>query len=143
MSYTAYLAGPIDQDPTHGESPAKDLLDDTLREHGFAVFRPERAWNVKGVQPNATLQKANLAVIRTVDLVVIYLPAGVPTIGTTLEMDYALRIGKPVFVRTNITNSWALENLFEHRPNVSLFPYSTEGREKFAEHLEILKESLE
>jgi dUTP pyrophosphatase len=66
---------------------------------GLCVFDPGLAWSV-GEQPKADsrLQTVNNAAISACDLMVAVLPSHVSSIGVPLEIDFAARLGREVFV---------------------------------------------
>ena len=135
MNRTAYLAGPIDQDPAHGQLALKDDIAATLRSANFAVFRPERAWTAEGVEPHPRLQQINHEVVEWCGLFVAVLPAGVPTIGTVTEITRAIARGKKVAVFSDITHSWALSEILEKSPVDKLRTYPLEMTPDIADDL--------
>lgn len=126
MSTVVYFAHPIDQVPVgelsvDGGEPTPireasrvlDVIDAALRQvDDTIVFDPARAWFVKDCGPSSVLQVANMRLIEsTVDVVLVAAPAGVPTIGTWLEVEQALKYDKRVVIVTDISGSFALEYL--------------------------------
>lgn len=110
MSKLVYLAGPVDQagktfDNLSGIDWGRVRQDTVTELHdiGYDVFRPDRAFDA-GLRSGA-VQDANNAVIRQSAAVVALLPAGVPTLGTPVEVEYAMAQKMPVLVVTDLSGS--------------------------------------
>lgn len=110
-----YLASPIDfaDDPWRADGVRTELI-----AAGHAVFAPYRAWGARGPL-DARLQDINMTVLQEVDALVAFLPANVPTVGTLLELQWAVDHGIPAGVITelDISKSASLLWLDQH-PNV-------------------------
>ena len=144
-----YLAQPIDQvaqpaEPYGVAAAVDEALERVKRP--TAVFRPGRAWAVAGMEPNPHLQDANLDVLNRVDLLLAVVPAGVPTLGVTIEIAYAIRYRVPVVVYSDLRTSWTL-SWIEHQPGVVVVrhnPYqseqSTQSLVNTVEYLELMTE---
>lgn len=103
-----YYAHPIDQTrPT----AMYDTIAAALVTRGHQLYRPSRAWSSSRLY--GAIQPINIAVLERCQMVVAYLPAGVPTIGTPLELQYAIDHQIPAVVITDIPRgvSEALESL--------------------------------
>lgn len=107
-----YYAHPIDQASTDG--PANTVVratDEVLATAlDVAVYSPSNAWSASGLTPpNHRLQDVNMMALHGADVMVVALPAGVPTLGVPIEMHIALeRLRLPVIVHTDLTHSWVL-----------------------------------
>lgn len=114
----AYLAAPID----HGNLPsrwpdlrtrvAQELL---TSETVTAIYRPDQAWQV-GPEPEAFphLQWVNQCALEAASVLVAFLPTGVPTIGTILEIQSALQLRIPTVLVLDegaATRSFSLNHL--------------------------------
>ena len=104
---TIYLAHPIDQ--TDG-CPLADRTAQALKQAGYVCYRPGHAFNAQPPYP-AELQQINNRVQTMCDATVVIIPAGVPTIGTLLELAQAQHNNQPTVVVTDIPagHSAALE----------------------------------
>lgn len=122
MIHYAYLASPIDgvndgllTDGRGMVATQRKTATRALDENGFVVFDPSTAWHIgPGLPPDPRLMTINMLVIDRCDAVLALLPLGVPTIGTILEIEYAVRMRKPTIVVTDqaqINKSWALAGL--------------------------------
>ena len=108
-----YLAYPIDQ---RGPSSLVYLFDQIDRfkrdvvDHDLAkwVFDPGDAFTVgKRAEPDDSLPRVNRAALIAADLVVAFIPAGVPSLGVPMEIDRAHAMGKHVMVFSEV-NTWML-----------------------------------
>ncbi len=97
MSKVAYLAHPIDQayDRTRWAGDTHKISDH-LTTVGYHVYRPARAWRAVPGQMDGRLEVVNDTALTQSDLVVAYLPDGVPTIGVPMEIARAQDLGIPV-----------------------------------------------
>ena len=131
MSTNVYYAHPIDQAETQhirvrnedqsaivrkevsSTSRVLDVIGQALRQlEDAVVFDPAKAWQILNCEPNSSVQLANMRLIETsIDVVLVAAPAGVPTIGTWLEVNKAIHFSKQVVIVTDISGSWALEYL--------------------------------
>jgi dUTP pyrophosphatase len=106
MNMLIYLACPIDQakDAPRGWllRERRQIAED-LREAGHDVYRPFSAFLGGACGPE--IQQVNQTALDAAAGVVALLPAGVPTLGTPVEIDQALRAGKPVLIVTDLTSS--------------------------------------
>lgn len=119
MSMLVYVAGPIDKAPPPGAD--SDLYEavsgywaqapGVLLDAGVAaVFSPRGAWSVSaGGDPR--IQGSNTSVLLGADGVLAYLPDGVLTIGTPIELYIAASKGIPAVAitdggRSSITLDW-------------------------------------
>lgn len=111
MTLVAYLAGPVDQAGGH-DQPWRTAVDSNLRAQGFIVFRPWEAFslNAAQVRPDHRVEQVNRHALGLADVLIAMLPGGVPTIGTPMEIEYALQQGIPVVVLTNNTGSFSLSD---------------------------------
>lgn len=103
-----YYAHPLDWSTS---TARYDVVATALVTRGHQVFRPGRAWQTK--QPIGNIQPINQAILERCDLVVAHLPDGVKTVGTILEVQYAIdrQIPTVVFTDTDERTSEALESL--------------------------------
>ncbi|QOC55753.1 deoxyuridine triphosphatase [Gordonia phage Archimedes] len=115
MNTLIYYAHPIDQS-TGSENLRR--VDDAIKSalgqlDQFVLFDPGHAWKISdAADPDSSIQLANMRLIaNSVDVVLVAAPAGVPTIGTWLEVMHALDCRKQVVIVTDISRSWALEYL--------------------------------
>lgn len=109
MSRLAYLAGPIDQG--HGLAGREDWrgqIVEELNALGFDVFRPDLAFNAGPA--SAAIQAANDAVIDVCQAGVVCLPAGVPTLGTPVEIERMLTRKTPVLIVTDVERSVQIDS---------------------------------
>ncbi len=97
MSKVAYLAHPIDQayDRTLWAGDTHKISDH-LNAVGYHVYRPARAWRAIPGQMDPRLEVVNDAALTQADLLVAFLPGGVPTIGVPMEIARAQHLGIPV-----------------------------------------------
>ena len=94
MSRLVYVAEPIDQ--AQGQvDPVWVVPED------WTLYRPSRAFSGYAPQLDAT----NRAVMTTIDGLIAFLPAGVPTIGVPAEIEHALAHGVPTVIVTDIATS--------------------------------------
>lgn len=105
-----YLAHPIDLYETVDISIGKITLD--LVESGFVVYDPFLAFAVpKTATPTPAISRVNEEAMRQADVFVIVEPEA-RTIGTVLELAYAVQSGKPtVVVTAALGRSWSLAGL--------------------------------
>lgn len=110
-----YLASPVDfaADPSKADGIRSELI-----ASGHTVFAPYRAWGARAPL-EARLQNINMTVLQEVDALVAFLPANTTTIGTLLELQWAVDRGFPCGVVTelDISKSASLLWLAQH-PNV-------------------------
>lgn len=112
-AHNVYLAHPIDQDPNPdielGWRKDLALVKDFLmrREDVGWIFDPQDAFALGGGSRSAGLQAINHEALRQSNVVLGWLPKGVATIGTPIEIDRALQAGIPTRVATSAP-SWAL-----------------------------------
>lgn len=119
-----YLAHPIDQGSAEdwwGRPLIKVRSALAALLPGTFVFDPQNPW-VFGSEPtvDARVEEINRFVLSRADLVVAILPAGVPTIGTPREVEWAVANGTPVAVMTDIALSFSLTG-------AEIFDLSTSG----------------
>lgn len=120
-----YLAHPVDLAQNYQGHDVVLWLHSNLADLG-PTFDPSEAWSVRSnMTPTAELQDANLNVLLCCDVLVAYLPDGVPTIGTVLEvMEFTRGIaGKPVILVVGsgtIKRSWALAYFIQNTRNARL-----------------------
>lgn len=117
MISTIYLAHPIDQAKPGVHASPRTLrralairallrwLHVELEKLGFTVYDPEWGWSVpagtgaeSAESALSAIAGANQAALAACDGLVAVLPAGVPTIGTVLEIERSVLSGKPVIV---------------------------------------------
>lgn len=106
----AYLAHPIDLYDSVDTTIGGVTLD--LVEAGFVVYDPFLAFHVpKTATPTAAISRINQEAMRQADVFVIVEPEA-RTIGTVLELAYAVQSGKPTVVVTSALGvSWSLAGL--------------------------------
>lgn len=110
-----YIAYPIDQRGPASLSWLFEQIENMkhwLLDSGAVswVFDPGDAFTVNPkAKPSDGLATINRAALNNSDLVVAFLPAGVPTIGVPIEIDRARAQGKHVLVMSDIQSSWMLE----------------------------------
>jgi dUTP pyrophosphatase len=113
----AYLAHPIDQ---AGESSwLGSMLGDLnqlLVKAEIGAFRPGMAYLANTGNPDHVryISEMNNIAIHQADCLIAVLPANVPTLGTPVEVGFALSMHKPVLIFTDITHSiqlaaWAVK----------------------------------
>lgn len=99
---TIYLAGPIDQVGAvdrAGLGPKRTYIRHAIHCNEAIAYDPSQAFLVgRDVKPNGFIRRVNDHAIREADAVVALMPKGVPTVGTPMEVEYALSLGKPVAV---------------------------------------------
>jgi nucleoside 2-deoxyribosyltransferase len=106
-SPVVYLAGAIDQ----GEaSDTRRRVKEALLAHGNAIFDPSGGWSVPTYgKPSGSLQAANTALLSRCDGLLAILTPDIMTVGTVLEIHYAVDNGIPVTVYgPSLKPSWAL-----------------------------------
>ena len=104
--YSIYMASPIDLNPTNDW---KVRFKEMLAEYGInaVLFDPARAFHIINPinindQMSRYIEAVNTEALRTSDLVVCCLPAGVQTVGTIVEIDMCHRQGKDLLLLTDI-----------------------------------------
>lgn len=127
-----YYAHPIDQVIREGgeSDPRLNVVANTVHDVVPAVFDPGMGWRIsKDAAPEPGLQHANLEVLHHCDGLIAYLPDGIPTIGTVIELLAALEEGKPTLVLVdNEVRSWALCALEDMNGHLTIRPvYPTES----------------
>lgn len=113
-----YLAQAIDQGRVqYGPAAAKDWLS---RVPGVSwVYDPMSAFQVgQEAEVTPAIRAINTEALRQSDLLLAFLPAGVPTIGVPMEIESAAAEGKQVVVISDAA-SWSLQY---DVPNVQVFP---------------------
>lgn len=88
---SVYLAHPIDQAKTGNWSTVPDYLRRVLALEGIPVYSPSQAWTINpmSTQPSSAVQAVNNEALRRATHVVVVVPAGVASIGTTYELAQA------------------------------------------------------
>lgn len=110
---TVYLATPID---------LRRLLFEPPKLPHLAIYRPGWAWFVADpeCQPRSTVQEVNQHAVRACDGLVGVLLADHPSIGVPVEIEWAVALGKPVAIVTDLrSKSWLLP-LWDQRSNVTV-----------------------
>jgi dUTP pyrophosphatase len=105
-----YLAGPIDLATPElmagGIETDRAAANRELTRARHVVYRP---WHAFGMPtkptPDHRVEAVNRAALANADAMVALLPAGVPTIGTPMEIEFAASQDIPVVVVTNIVRS--------------------------------------
>lgn len=98
MTGLVYLAEPIDQAAGIYRQGVEDVRAG-LAEQGWLIFRPKDAWMVNAeAVPNPTLERVNRAALEGADVLMAYLPLGVPTVGVPREIEAATALGIPTVV---------------------------------------------
>lgn len=96
---TAYIAYPIDA--AHGEPEEMPDLILEMRRAGVWSFLPGRPWEgvsaTLGTSGAQLVSQVNEAALRGADILVAVL-TGDPTLGVPVEIDFAVRTGKPVVI---------------------------------------------
>lgn len=89
---SVYLAHPIDQAQTGHWSTVPNYLRRVLALEGIPVYSPSQAWTVDpaNTQPSSAVQAINYEALRRATHVVVLVPAGVASIGTTYELAQAI-----------------------------------------------------
>lgn len=103
-AWLAYLAQPIDQvyDVTMHAAKTNQIAS-LLSAAGYAIYRPAKAWEVtKPPRLDPRLEDVNGLALQLADVLVAYLPAGVPSIGVPMEIDRAIQSDIPVVVVTEV-----------------------------------------
>ncbi|MGH7234340.1 MAG: dCTP deaminase domain-containing protein [Candidatus Saccharimonadales bacterium] len=96
----------MDQAGDRDLRPYKEKIKNSLNDD--VVFDPSAAWRVGDPSKmDSRLQNGNVLVLGQADVMLAWLPHGVPTIGTPMEIQHALSRGIPVAV-LGPQNSWAL-----------------------------------
>lgn len=114
----AYLAAPIDLGSLDEQWVAlRSAVADRLLSCGAvtAIYRPDQAWSV-GPDPVAfpELQWVNQCALEAASVLVAFLPTGVPTIGTILEIQAAAQLRIPTVLVLDegaATSSFSLNHL--------------------------------
>ena len=102
-----YYAHPIDQ--RHITATA---VTDAIKRRGAGIYDPGKAWDLSpATQPSPGLQKANLAVLRHCDGVLVHLQRDVLSVGAILEIIEALNNDIPCLVYGDLSPSWAFAYL--------------------------------
>lgn len=132
-----YLAYAIDQHTNSSEHLA-DLeylmLVLTSRADVSWVFDPGHAFTVGALaEPEPGLREINQFALRSADLVVAYLPAGVPSVGVPMEIDLAASLGKRVLIVTS-AKSWMLQYGQPHVRIVAGVQEADEALDALADH---------
>jgi dUTP pyrophosphatase len=103
-----YLAHPIDQ-AGHSSWLGSMLgsLNALLVQAGIGAFRPGMAYLANTGDPDHArrINGMNNIAIHQADALVAVLPADVPTLGTPVEIGFALSMGRPVVIFTDIAHS--------------------------------------
>jgi len=101
-----FLAGPIDRagsSTTLGEW--RRLAAAGAKSNGWVMYDPSGAFSVGlDASPDVRLEAVNRAALERADVLLALLPAGLSTIGTAMEIEWAHRCGKPVVV---VGGSWS------------------------------------
>jgi dUTP pyrophosphatase len=103
-----YLARPIDQ---LGESSFLGSLEANVHallvQAGVGAYLPHRAYLANVGQPahNEAIDDLNTMAIHRADALVALLPAGIPTLGTPVEIEHAILLNKPTVVLTDVESS--------------------------------------
>lgn len=100
-TYTVYLAEPIDQASGLGIYEAASQIESHLIDLELNIYRPANAWRCGG-NPTAAIERVNRVALDSADLVVAYLPKGIPSIGVPIEIAMAAQQRKSVIVVTTI-----------------------------------------
>ena len=89
---SVYLAHPIDQAKDGKWSTVPDYLRRTLAREGIPVYSPSQAWTINPTttQPSSAVQAINNEALRRATHVVVVVPAGVASIGTSYELAQAI-----------------------------------------------------
>lgn len=105
-----YLAEPMDQANKDHTANWKDwwVLAQQLGKR-YNTYRPATAWDAGG-GVDSRHERVNRIALECCDLLVAFLPPGVPTIGVPMEIQAAASAGKPVVVLTTVA-SYALAGL--------------------------------
>lgn len=125
-----YLARPIDLmnalPQSHSLWKAVAAITDT-NFLDLVVYQPASAFAVSnGAEMTPYIDDVNRMALGLSDAVIALLPDGVPTIGTTIEIQLALGQGKPVAVVTDISRSWVLAGM-QQRGDIEMFDLSRGG----------------
>ncbi len=129
-----YVAYPIDQQPAASMAGFYELVN--YGEQYFLgtglvqmMYDPGDAFTVeslRGVKELSTMiAKVNAYALKQADVVLAFLPAGVPTIGVPIEIDRAVAAGKWVVLLTD-TRSFSLQE-YHDRNNVIVGEMTQEG----------------
>lgn len=118
---SVYLAHPIDQAKTGKWSTVPDYLRRILTLEGIPVYSPSQAWSVdtKTTEPSSAIQAVNNEALRRATHVVVVVPAGVASIGTSYELAQAIHDPECtaqvvlVYEDTLLESSWMLPWLSE------------------------------
>lgn len=98
MDTMVYLAEPIDQ--AEAAQRGTDDLHTWLQSKQLSVYRPRAAW--RAASPDPRVDRVNRTALERADLMLAHLPAGVPSIGVPMEIEYAVQRGIPVRVWTSV-----------------------------------------
>lgn len=99
-----YLCHPIDQVPSAtsvGQAIAKWRKWVLLSNASSTVYQPSGAWRV-GYKDTRAVQAVNLQALAHSDKVVALWPGSTPTVGVPVEIGYALSLGKPIELYTDV-----------------------------------------
>lgn len=101
MSQLYYLAGPIDQVAGVAGRQASSLTRAVLEEADrldMSFYVPNRAYAIGDTLPSRQVDEINRAALDRCAGLVAVLPAGVPTLGTPVEVEQMIRAGRPALV---------------------------------------------
>ncbi len=117
-----YFAQPIDQ--SSAEAAVAPFVRGILRKLGAACFVPSGAFTVE--HPTSAqseyIDLLNTIALSSADGLVACLPAGVPTLGTPVEIEYAVGRNMPVLIVTDIEHSVQLDSWARRGAHVMSFP---------------------
>lgn len=117
-----YFAQPIDQASV--DSTVAPFVRGILRKAGAACFVPSGAFTVE--HPTSAqseyIDLLNTIALSSADGLVAYLPAGTPTLGTPVEIEYAVNRNMPVLIVTDIEHSIQLDAWARQGAQVISFP---------------------
>ncbi|MDA3834059.1 MAG: hypothetical protein PF495_11750 [Spirochaetales bacterium] len=107
-----YLAGPIDLDETDEKKKWRQWASKELNELGFSTFSPVGAFSWRpGCGSESTIREVNWSALHASAAVLCYLPKGVQTIGTIMEIFKCMQTGKSLYLCTDIKNAIYLHGI--------------------------------
>ena len=126
-----YLAYPIDLEEATPQDPWKigvvAFRNVFLALEGTrGIFRPQQAFAIHGEASGTYVNSVNSVALGMADILVVFWPRYVETVGTTLEIDRACREGKRVIVVSDRPRTWSIQHWLEN-PNLLWVVPATRG----------------
>lgn len=104
-----YVAEPIDQSDMGQWKGSVARMIQVAVDRGWLVYRPAGSWRVApGTEIGHEIESVNRAILEHARAFVGFFPAGVPTIGTPRELEWAVAHGTPTLAVTDVRGAWSL-----------------------------------